>query len=203
MISTRRSRNAASLAFFVGRCEKAIHSQMAHAASFMGPVVEPSNLPNPASTFHTLAVPRETVTMKNPVDPYAPLRAQISKPLKIVENVFGPAVRIDPKGRDDGVAASLKPQTFGRTQMNTGSLPYSTTPRLRNPPLDRPVPVDTRVPQGEWNEAVARAGPFYARHWQIWEHAPYLPSRGDVSLDPRYINQPRPPATIRHRTKGV
>ena|SRR5947209_2721856 len=67
-------------------------------------------------------------------------------------------------------------------------MPYVTTGRRIDPMNNKLVPESTR--EGDltvqFNEAVDNSGPFYLRHWQIWDNAPFLPSAGDVSQDPRY-----------------
>lgn len=67
-----------------------------------------------------------------------------------------------------------------------GQLPYSTTPRSYTYPVMQMVPEQTRVSRVCFNEAVENSGPWYLRHWQIWDNAPFLPSLGDVTKDPRY-----------------
>ncbi len=172
-------------------------------ASPLSPVVDLSRVSNPNHRTTTPVVSLPTVKVRNPTNPYAPVRAQIEKPVKIIENVFGTNIRADPRGRDREVADSFRQKTFGRDRMMTGSLPFATSPRLKRTPLQRMVPMDTHVPFGELNEAVARAGPFYLRRWQIWDNAPFLPNTGDVSLDPRYsANQMKTRTTIL-KTKGV
>ena len=176
---------------------------MAYAASSMSPVVNRSRFPNPTASKTTPIIAQEPVHLRNPSDPYAPIRAQVEKPIKLIENVFGKDIRVDPKNIDQDVAASFKRESFGRDRMLTGSLPYATPPRLKREPLQRMVPMDTRVPRGEWNEALARAGPFYYRHWQIWDYAPYVPSNGDVTLDPRYTSNPIRTSMTTLKTRGL
>ena len=127
----------------------------------------------------------------NSTDPYAPVRAQITKPIRYVENVYGVDIRHDPNKRDLRVEAALLPQQYGRDPLINGSLPYNTSPRLRRTPLQQMIPRDTRVPQSILKEALAQSGPFYLRRWQIWDNAPFLPSTGDVALDPRYGSDTR------------
>lgn len=69
-----------------------------------------------------------------------------------------------------------------------GALPYSTTPKTYVDPMIRMVPEPTRVDSVCFKEALERSGPFYLRHWQIWDNAPFLPSNGDVAIDPRYLS---------------
>lgn len=171
-------------------------------ATRLTPVIDMSRTPNPNHRVTTPVVSLPPVRVANPTDPYAPVRAQVEKPVKIIENVFGTDFRADPHGRNSNVADSFKQKTFGRDRMMTGSLPYATSPRLKRTPLERMVPMDTHVPFGELKEALSRAGPFYLRRWQIWDNAPFLPSNGDVSLDPRYsANQMKHSTTIL-RTRG-
>lgn len=117
----------------------------------------------------------------------AQIQAVIQKPIKYIENYYGQDIRMDPRNRNYDVEMSFWP-TFGRERMNVGALPYSTAPRLRRQPTDRMMPMDTksRFSRACWNECLNSAGPYYLRHWQIWDYAPFLPSRGDVSIDPRY-----------------
>lgn len=71
-----------------------------------------------------------------------------------------------------------------------GQLPMHTTPRLCkfNQMESRIEPETTRgvSPRCSFNERVEAQGPFYLRHWQIFDNAPFLPSEGDVTKDPRY-----------------
>ena len=112
------------------------------------------------------------------------VRSIVQKPIKYVENMFGQAIRHDVKNRNMETEMSFWPK-FGKERLNTGNLPYSTTPRLNS--TERPeLPIDTRVSRVCWNEAVAQAGPYYLRHWPLWDGAPFQPSIGDVSKDPRF-----------------
>ncbi len=172
-------------------------------ASPLSPVIDLSRIPNPNHRSTTPVVSLPTVQVKNATDPYAPIRAQVEKPVKIIENVFGTDIRADPRGRNRDVADSFKQKTFGRDRMMTGSLPYATSPRLKKTPLERLVPMNTHVPYGELNEALSRAGPFYLRRWQIWDNAPFLPSRGDVSLDPRFAPNQLKRSTTILKTRGI
>jgi len=67
-----------------------------------------------------------------------------------------------------------------------GQLPYTTTPKSYIDPGHRMIPESTQVSRVCFNEALDNSGPFYLRHWQIWDYAPFLPSNGDVGKDPRY-----------------
>lgn len=67
-----------------------------------------------------------------------------------------------------------------------GQLPYSTTPKAYGTPGLQMIPQSTRIDAVCFREALDNSGPFYLRHWQIWDNAPFLPSGGDVSLDPKY-----------------
>jgi len=118
-------------------------------------------------------------------DPFA-VQSIVEKPIKYIQNYWGQEIRGDKSSKNYDVEQSFLPKYFGRERMIQGSLPKSTAPRLYNNPNDRMIPVDTRVSASCWNEALAQSGPFYLRRWQIWDNAPYLPSNGDVSLDPRY-----------------
>jgi hypothetical protein len=178
---------------------------MAYIAPTLAPVLQSNaKVTDPATEVTTkLLLPQQPSKLVNPTDPYAPVRAQVSKPLRVVENVFGPSLRADPKNQNQDVSDALKPQSFGRDKLNMGSLPYSTAPRLRRTPLQQLVPINTRVPPGEWKEAIARAGPFYYRYWPIWDTMPFLPSRGDVSLDPRYVVSQSRRVTTSSKSKGI
>ncbi len=176
---------------------------MAYTASAMSPVVNQARLPNPSANVTTPVISQRPTQLRNPIDPYAPIRAQVEKPIKVIENIFGKDIRVDPRNKNEDVAASFKHRSFGQDRMMTGSLPYATSPRLKRAPLQRMVPMDTRVPRGEWNEALARAGPFYYRHWQIWDNAPFLPSNGDLALDPRYNSNQMRPSTTTLKTRGL
>lgn len=67
-----------------------------------------------------------------------------------------------------------------------GQLPYATTPKTWVNPMIQMIPEQTRVSRVCFNEALDNSGPFYLRQWQIWDYAPFLPSAGDVTQDPRY-----------------
>lgn len=123
----------------------------------------------------------------NGLQDMAQVQAIIQKPVKYVENYYGQDIRFDPRKRNFDVEMSFWPK-FGTDRMNVGALPYSTAPRLRRRPIERLMPIDTktRFSRACWNECVNNAGPYYLRYWQIWDYAPFLPSRGDVSIDPRY-----------------
>ena len=107
------------------------------------------------------------------------------KPIKYLENFYGQAIRVDSGNKNRDVEDSFYPK-FGKDKMNMQQLPNTTSPRLRNTPLNRMIPQDTRVSRTCQNEAIAQAGPFYLRHFPIWENAFMLPSSGDLSKDPRY-----------------
>jgi len=67
-----------------------------------------------------------------------------------------------------------------------GQLPYSTVPKNYLNPGMQMIPEQTRVSKVCFNEALDNSGPWYLRHWTIFDYAPFLPSVGDVSKDPRY-----------------
>jgi hypothetical protein len=119
------------------------------------------------------------------------VQAVVQKPVKYVENFYGQNLRADRRERDMDVELSFWP-TFGTDRMNVGALPYATAPRLRRHPTDRFMPMDTktRFSRACWNECVNSAGPHYLRYWQVWDYAPFLPSRGNVAIDPRYTGMP-------------
>lgn len=178
--------------------------KMAYRASSMEPIgTMDATIVNPASTPTTPIVPPQPLKMMNTSDPYAPIRAQVMKPMKLLENVFGRDIRADQSCRNPRAAEWLKPAMTARTQMHGGTLPYATSPRLKRAPLQRLTPEDTRVPRGEWNEALARAGPFYDRWWQIWDYAPFKPSNGDIALDPRYNSNQMRCFTSGYKTRGL
>jgi hypothetical protein len=112
-------------------------------------------------------------------------QAIVQKPIKYIENVWGQDIRMDKNKRNFETEMSFWPK-FGRDPLITGALPYTTSPRLRKNPVDRMMPVDTRVSRSCWREALAQAGPHYLRHWPIWDSLPFAPSSGDVTKDPRY-----------------
>lgn len=72
-----------------------------------------------------------------------------------------------------------------------GQLPYSTTPRSFLNPVTQLIPEQTRSSRVCFNEALEKSGPWYLRHFQLWDtpNAPFLPSAGDLSKDPRYSIQ--------------
>ena len=116
------------------------------------------------------------------------VNAVIDKPIKYLENVWGQAIRRDPRARNIETEMSFYPK-FGTDALNSGQLPYATLPRsIKKVTSERMIPLDTRMECSRscWNEALAQSGPFYLRHWQIWDNAPFKPSSGDVSIDPRY-----------------
>jgi len=71
-----------------------------------------------------------------------------------------------------------------------GQLPYQTTPKSNVHTAIQMIP-EYRNPVNRvcFREAVDNSGPFYLRHWQIWDNAPFLPSNGDVTLDPKYMSE--------------
>ncbi len=71
----------------------------------------------------------------------------------------------------------------------SAQLPYNTTPKTYTPPTHQMIPQTTRFDKVCFNEALDKAGPHYLRHWQIFDNAPFLPSNGDLSKDPRYGQQ--------------
>lgn len=113
------------------------------------------------------------------------VQAIVQKPIKYMENVWGQDIRHDKNKRDFETEMSFWPK-FGRDRLVTGSLPYTTSPRLRKNPFDRMMPTDTRISKVCWNEALNQAGPHYLRYWPIFDHVPFAPSSGDVTKDPRY-----------------
>jgi len=116
------------------------------------------------------------------------VQAVVQKPIKYVENYWGQAIRTDPRNKNYDIEASFGPKQFGVARMNEGSLPFTTSPRLRKQTGERMMPEGTKFlwSRSCWNECVNSAGPWYYRHWQIWDYAPFLPTSGNVSLDPRY-----------------
>lgn len=73
----------------------------------------------------------------------------------------------------------------------SGALPYATTPRQHGMPAFRMIPVSTKSPNihTEFAQKTEQRGPFYAQQWPIYDSLRLKPSRGDVSLDPRYGTQ--------------
>jgi hypothetical protein len=67
-----------------------------------------------------------------------------------------------------------------------GQLPYSTTPKEYPRIPYMAIPENTQISKVCFNEALDNSGPWYLRSWQIWDNAPFLPSNGDVTKDPRY-----------------
>lgn len=79
----------------------------------------------------------------------------------------------------------------------SGALPYATTPKqYRNPP-SRMIPVSTKSSNihTEFAQKTEQRGPFCAQQWPIWDSLRFKPSRGDVSLDPRYGTQTKGSST--------
>lgn len=149
------------------------------------------------SFYNPLAVPENTSQLLPEDVPRVPggsfqdqtqIQAVVQRPIKYVENVFGQDIRVDPRLKNYDVEMSFHPKQFGRERMNLGSLPYTTSPRLRRNMSDRMIPEDTKLMWSRscWNECLNAAGPWYLRHWQIWDYAPFLPKGGNVALDPRY-----------------
>lgn len=68
----------------------------------------------------------------------------------------------------------------------SSQLPYRTTPKTYIQPEYQMIPESTRMSRVCFNEALDKSGPFYLRQWPIWDNAPFLPSVGDVTKDPRY-----------------
>lgn len=112
-------------------------------------------------------------------------QAVFQRPVKYIENVFGPDVRPDYSKMDLDVQDSFLPK-YGKDRIFKGSLPYTTSPKLYRNVQDRMIPEETRISKVCWNDALADSGPWYLRHWQIWDGVPFLPTTGDVAKDPRY-----------------
>lgn len=72
-----------------------------------------------------------------------------------------------------------------------GSLPFATTPKVHKNPDFRMVPVSTRSStiHSDFNAMAEARGPLYLQQWPIWDGLAHRPSRGDVTLDPRYATQ--------------
>lgn len=81
---------------------------------------------------------------------------------------------------------AITPQLKRDLRPFTGQLPYHTTPKTWENPQLYMIPETTRVSNVCFNDALYKSGPWYLRHWQIWDNAPFLPSSGDVTKDPRY-----------------
>ena len=115
------------------------------------------------------------------------VQAVIQKPIKFVENIWGQDVRADPRGKNYDVAASFYPKSFGRERMNTGALPYSGGPRMRKKNPERLTPESTKLNYSRscFNECLNASGPNYYRWWQIFDYAPFVPSNGNLAIDPR------------------
>ena len=130
------------------------------------------------------------------------VQALVQKPIKYIENYWGQELRRQ-KQTDLENEMSFWPK-FGKDRLNMGSLPYTTSPRLKKNISDRIIPMDTQLGCSKacWNEALAQAGPWYLRHWQIWDNAPIKPSAGDLSKDPRYGVQTRQ-FTKPYKSNGV
>lgn len=104
------------------------------------------------------------------------------------DNTFSDLLQADMKKRNMDVEnkfRNIQQGTKRSTVPFSAQLPYNTTPRARGF-SQRMIPESTRVSRVCFNEALENSGPFYLRHWPIWENAPFLPSVGDVSKDPRY-----------------
>jgi hypothetical protein len=116
------------------------------------------------------------------------VQALVEKPIKYIENVWGQDVRVDPRNRNYDTERSLRSQWELYDRMNTGSLPYSSGPRLLKKEHERMISLSTKLNFSKvcFNKCVEDAGPSYLRYWQIWDSAPFIPSVGDVSIDPRY-----------------
>ncbi|RKP33268.1 hypothetical protein BJ085DRAFT_31414 [Dimargaris cristalligena] len=81
------------------------------------------------------------------------------------------------------------PSSQSGVRQFSGQLPYATTPRSFENPMTKIIPQPTKMGKVCFNDALDKAGPFYLRQWQIWENAPFIPSLGDVTKDPRYAIQ--------------
>ena len=123
------------------------------------------------------------------------VHAIYQKPVQHVENFFGQAhtVELSKRNMDFDQLGKYKYAHGGiRDKGFQGQLPYLTSPRLYNTGVqERMIPEDTRVSKVCFNEALEKSGPWYMRYWQIWDYAPFLPSIGDVTKDPRYGQQTR------------
>lgn len=69
-----------------------------------------------------------------------------------------------------------------------GSLPFATTPKVHKNPDFRMVPATTRSKtiHTDFAKMSEARGPLYQQQWPVFDNVPFLPSRGDVALDPRY-----------------
>src|SRR6478609_2746692 len=114
-------------------------------------------------------------------------QAVIQKPIKYIEDYYGQAMRVDHTKVNLDWEMENWPK-FGKDRMNSGSLPYTASPRYRRNMSDRMIPEDTKMSWSRscWNECLNQAGPWYLRHWQIFDYAPFVPTLGDIVADPRY-----------------
>jgi hypothetical protein len=73
----------------------------------------------------------------------------------------------------------------------SGALPFVTTRKEFKNPSFRMVPVSTRSTQihTEFAQKTEERGPLYLQQWPILNQSHLRPSRGDVTLDPRYGTQ--------------
>ncbi len=104
-----------------------------------------------------------------------------------------------PSGSLDAEEAFRKVQSGVKIsrQPFSGALPYATTPKEYRNPSFRLVPVSTKSSHihTEFARKTEERGPLYAQQWPIWDNRQFRPSRGDVSLDPRYGTQTKGAAT--------
>lgn len=90
-----------------------------------------------------------------------------------------------------------------RTQWQ-GQLPYQTSTRTRENSNVQLIPESTKGHDIKvcFNDALDKSGPFYLRHWQIWDSAPFLPSFGDVTKDPTRTMQQTKGFTTEYKKIG-
>jgi hypothetical protein len=124
------------------------------------------------------------------------VHAIFQKSVQHPENVFGQAPSEQFRSRtvnfDQLGSYQYDSQKINKSRGFSGQLPMATSPKLYGGDVqDRMIPEETRVSKVCFNEALENSGPWYLRHFQIWDYAPLLPSIGDVTKDPRYGQQTR------------
>lgn len=87
------------------------------------------------------------------------------------------------RGTQTGVKKSRQPFC--------GALPFVTSRKEFRNPSFRMIPVSTRSPQihTEFTQKTEERGPLYLQQWPVMNEGHLRPSRGDVTLDPRYGTQ--------------
>lgn len=110
------------------------------------------------------------------------------QPVLYVENVWGQNVRGDPKHIDQSALESMRATDFSRLRQPTAmSLPHRTAPRLIFNRNDRMVPDYVQESRVCIKQQIEERGPWYSNYLPMVDAWPIKPSQGDLTKDPRYL----------------